>query len=50
MVLTNAGTKAAMDDMQYGEVELLSSLAGVAPPPTDAPAGKFKYYNAKSNW
>ena len=35
MALTNAGTKAAMDEMQYGKIELLSSLAGVAPPPTD---------------
>ena len=42
VVLTNAGTKAAMDDLECGEIELISSLAGVAPPPTDAPAGKFK--------
>ena len=31
-----------MGDMEYGEIELISSLAGVDPPPTDAPAGKFK--------
>ena len=41
MVLTNAGTKAAMDEMQDGTIEIPSSLAGVAPP-ADTPAGEFK--------
>ena len=42
VLLTNAGTNAAVDEIQDETIELLSSLAGVAPPPADTPAGELK--------
>ena len=47
VVLINAVTKGAMDEMEDGKIELLSSMAGVAATPVvetpaDTPAGDFK--------
>ena len=47
VVLTNAGPKAAMDEMEDRKFDLLSSMAGVAATPVvetpaDSPAGEFK--------